>query len=507
MRKTSSSSSETPSSIKPPSIQPRQTRTSALRATNTGGSISTSTTTSTTTPRGSGFNSSSNQVSASASASSMMMVGKNNSTPSVGQVLAGLDRGPKTDKGRGIQQDIDQLNDDYFGKPAQTLVSASGPARSNDVRERLVAATTTNTPNELCRSVLAVNIPVSRWSQGPLDPEGTMLDLSDRNLLCMDVQNNLCVAGSADHGLVLCDIEKKKKVRSLYTKTAGHSEWVTCCKFTPQGRVLSGGMDSKLCLWMANAPRCDDLMGHTGSISDVIVNENNYAISASYDRTLRVWDLSSRSSTAVLSAHSQPVMHLAWKHSTLVSGDRKGILHVWDGSCGKSVCALKTKGGQTGALDVFNATGVNSLVCAGDQTGTLSVWDFQRTGDIPVFQNVLHPGGVLCDIKQSSPGTGNGLLVTAGADRKIRVLEPRKNMQPVTEFTDHRDFIYSMETAGESLILSGGGNGWLLAHDIKQNKCLYGIGASTAAVRGIGFTQNKLCCAGDDGKLAVFDFP
>jgi WD40 repeat protein len=432
--------------------------------------------------------------------------------PSVGQVLAGLDRGPRTEKGRGIQDDINQLNEDFFGKPARPLVSGGGGASAGDVRERLIAATTTNTPAELCRSIFVPSVAVNRWARGPADPEGVLLDLSDRNLLCMDVSPysnsaNLCVAGSADHGLVLCDIEKKRKVRSLYTKTAGHSEWVTACKFTPEGKILSGGMDSKLCLWFANAPRCDDLMGHTGSVSDVVVNEHNYAISASYDRTLRVWDLAARRCSAVLSAHSQPVMHVAWKHSALVSGDRGGKLHVWDASCGKSVVQLQTKGGQTGALEVFGADGVNNLVCAGDQAGTLSVWDFQRTGDVPIFQNVVHPGGVLCDIKQSSPGTGNGLLVTAGADRKIQILEPRQNMQPVYTFTEHRDFIYSLQCAGESLVLSGGGNGWLLAHDIKTGKCLYGIGASTAAVRSIGYTSNKLCCAGDDGKLAIFDFP
>lgn len=452
-----------------------------------------------------------------------------NRVPSVGQVLAGLDRGPTSGAGRAIQSELNQMGDDYFGRGAPTMEQeaagkrgagaaassgvvaraggGAGGLSSTELQSALTKATTT-APPELCRSVFAPAVAHGRWMAGPLDPAGVMLDLSDRNLLCLDVKNNLAVAGSADHGLVLCDIEKHKKVRSLYTKTAGHTEWVTTCKFTPDGRVLSGGMDSKLCLWAANAPRCDDLLGHTGSISDVVVNEHNYAISAAYDRTLRVWDLTGKRCSGVLSAHSQPVMQVCWKHATLVSGDRRGAIHCWDPSCGRSVTELATKGGQIGALNLFaDSSAASGLVCAGDQSGTLTVWDFARCGATPIFQKQVHPGGVLCEIQQSSPNTANGLLVTAGADRQIHVLEPRRNMQPVVSFGDHKDFIYSMVCAGDSLVLSGGGNGWLLVHDIKAEKCLFGIGASTAAVRAIGFTANKLVCAGDDGKLATFTFP
>lgn len=74
---------------------------------------------------------------------------------------------------------------------------------------------------------------------------------------------------------------------------------MTTCKFLPSGQVLSGGMDSKLCLWDsvtrsgggggAGPARCRDLLAHTGSISQVEVNDRgSVALSASYDRTLRL---------------------------------------------------------------------------------------------------------------------------------------------------------------------------------------------------------------------------
>lgn len=50
--------------------------------------------------------------------------------------------------------------------------------------------------------------------------------------------------------------------RTLYSRTYGHSEWVTDVAFLPDGRLLSSGMDNKLCLWERAGVRCTDLAGH-----------------------------------------------------------------------------------------------------------------------------------------------------------------------------------------------------------------------------------------------------
>jgi WD40 repeat protein len=59
---------------------------------------------------------------------------------------------------------------------------------------------------------------------------------------------------------------------------------------------VSGGLDSKLCLWdtAARRPSCIDLLGHTASVSQVLVlGQGNLCVSASYDKTVRLWDVNS----------------------------------------------------------------------------------------------------------------------------------------------------------------------------------------------------------------------
>lgn len=99
------------------------------------------------------------------------------------------------------------------------------------------------------------------------------------------------VTASADHGLRIYNHRTGKQVRQLYNKRYGHTDWVTTCAYTPDGRVVSGSMDKQLCLWDKNAVRCSPLVGHNGSISKVKVDNSNVAVSAAYDSSLLVWQL------------------------------------------------------------------------------------------------------------------------------------------------------------------------------------------------------------------------
>ena len=141
-----------------------------------------------------------------------------------------------------------------------------------------------------------------RWADGPKDPRGTLIDLSDRPNICMSVLGNEAVIGSSDHALYGIDIRKGVKSRTLYTKQCGHTEWVTCVTHLKDGRVLSGGMDSKLCLWNKAGNRCVDLKAHSGSVSAVKADEGGvHAISAGYDGLVCVWDTVGHPSRALKS--------------------------------------------------------------------------------------------------------------------------------------------------------------------------------------------------------------
>lgn len=83
-------------------------------------------------------------------------------------------------------------------------------------------------------------------------------------ILCMDNTKDIVVTGSTDHGLRVYNLSDGKQTKQLYTKKYGHSEWVTTVQILPNRKIVSGGMDSNICLWDASGVRCQTFTEHTG---------------------------------------------------------------------------------------------------------------------------------------------------------------------------------------------------------------------------------------------------
>jgi len=370
-------------------------------------------------------------------------------------------------------------------------------------------------------------LPSGGWASGPLDRQGRTADCSDRPLLCMSVHGDLAVVGSADHGLVELSLAPSTdgttltKKRTLYTKQYGHHEWVTDVSHCPDGRVLSAGMDSKLCLWnAAGQPRCNDLLGHTGSIAKVLASADNaLGLSAGYDKSLRFWSLSSCKEVICLRAHRAPVMHLAWAGGVLASADRDGAVVSWDVTTGDAT-HLGAHGGHATALAAASyaeagggAAGVDGEsggllprgLVSGGQDGVVRLWDLRMTGSgKAAMETRVHTGAVNDLIAHKMPN-GQPLVISSGADKRLLTLDPRMSLQAVHLFEDHRDFIYSLHAIGH-IAISGAGDGSVLLHDLQQGKCMYGLGANRAAVRALHADTNRLVCAGDDGSIVSNEF-
>ena len=143
-----------------------------------------------------------------------------------------------------------------------------------------------------------------------------------------------------------------KMKRNLFNIHFGHTEWLTSWCYLEDGRIMSGGMDNKLCLWHSSAVKCDDLVAHKASVSKVESNSNNVVIGASYDRTLMIWDCNSEKAQCakILTGHKKPIPDFIWYHSSMVSGDREGVLKTWDVEVGQCTADLHGHKGQTSAL-------------------------------------------------------------------------------------------------------------------------------------------------------------
>lgn len=215
-------------------------------------------------------------------------------------------------------------------------------------------------------------------SDVPLSPE------HGGPILCMDIQGDVIVTGSTDHGLRVYSLSTGKQLKQLYTKNFGHTEWVTTCTFLPDGRIVSGGMDSNLCVWEAKGVKCKFIQEHTGSISKVKADETGVCLSSSYDTSVRIYDMNSTACIGILKGtHKTPVTDFEWSNSLCVTGGRDGLIGVWDVNSQKCVMTQKSHNGQVAKIKLHTDTGDNNLIIsAGTNDGTLVATDMRSSSKI-----------------------------------------------------------------------------------------------------------------------------
>ncbi len=341
------------------------------------------------------------------------------------------------------------------------------------------------------------------WYSDPSRRKPVSIDSSGRPILCMSVHGDEAVVGSSDHALYGYDLTTGAQTRQLYNRRNGHSEWVTCVCHTADGRVVSGGMDSRVLIWGARGANAQELKGHTGSVSVVKATDNGHLVlSAGYDKTIRAWDLRSRRGIAVMQGHQAPVLALDWQPGMAVSGGRAGVAIAWDLNTAQPISKLSGHKGHVTVVHFLLAES-NSLFLTGAQDGHVRVWDVRdRKAVANIAAHTSSRGaGALAGIESTPDGS---TVVTAGADKNVCFLDPRAGFRVRARATDHPDFIYSLKVV-DDVAITGGGRGDVFCHSVRDGTKLWRTKPVTNAVRAIGATPTALVVAGDDGNAVIYN--
>ena len=197
----------------------------------------------------------------------------------------------------------------------------------------------------------------------------------------------------------------------------GHSDGVAFVAVTPDGKcAVSASFDNTLKVWdLATGRALRTLEGHSASVSGVVVTpDGSRVISASWDNTLKVWELGSGRALRTLEAHSDWVCGVAvtvdgkWA----VSASEDTTLKVWDLATGRM---LRTLEGHAGGVYGVAVTPDGKRVASASLDTTLKVWDL-HTGrafrTLEGHSNGVHSVAVTVDGKRA---------VSASLDSTLKV--------------------------------------------------------------------------------------
>uniref|UniRef100_A0A4W3HT93 Small ribosomal subunit protein RACK1 n=1 Tax=Callorhinchus milii TaxID=7868 RepID=A0A4W3HT93_CALMI len=121
----------------------------------------------------------------------------------------------------------------------------------------------------------------------------------------------------------------------------GHKGWVTQIATTPQfpDMILSASRDKSIIMWKLTRDETNygvaqrSLHGHSHFVSDVVISsDGQFALSGSWDATLRLWDLSLGTSTRRFYGHGKDVLSVAFSadNRQIVSGSRDRTIKLWN---------------------------------------------------------------------------------------------------------------------------------------------------------------------------------
>jgi guanine nucleotide-binding protein subunit beta-2-like 1 protein len=249
----------------------------------------------------------------------------------------------------------------------------------------------------------------------------------------------------------------------------GHNGWVTCigCSSENADTIISGSRDKSLIVWNLTreseqsygVPR-RSLTGHSHFIQDLTISsDGQFALSGSWDGTLRLWDLNFGTTTRRFVGHSKDVLSVAFSadNRQIVSGSRDKTIKLWN-TLGECKYTIEDQG---------------------------------------------HTEWVSC--VRFSPNTQNPLIVSGGWDKLVKVWN-LTNCKLRTNFPGHTGYINTVAVSPDgSLCASGGKDGTARLWDLHEGKHLYSLDPGDI-INALCFSPTRYwLCAATQQSIKIWD--
>ncbi|KAG8223701.1 hypothetical protein J437_LFUL004066 [Ladona fulva] len=301
-----------------------------------------------------------------------------------------------------------------------------------------------------------------------------------------------------------------------------HDDWVSAVE-ARENWILSGCYDSTVHLWTSKGKHCLTMTGHTGAVKGVAWVKINPGVavfaSASQDQTAMLWEWNMEQNSvkcvAVLKGHDRSLECVAanpyGEESHISTGGWDTNVKIWSSSLDDAeeekddhLAAKKIKLGQSKfrspkvtlkghreAVSGMQWMAPDELVTS-SWDHTLHVWNVET-------QTVKQDISATKSIFDVSWSPLSGCLITASADRHIRLYDPRSSEGTLVkgQFTSHNAWVQSVRwsTTGEFNFLSGAYDHQLKLWDTRSPKApLFDL---------MGHEDKVLCCDWSNPKLMI----
>lgn len=257
----------------------------------------------------------------------------------------------------------------------------------------------------------------------------------------------------------------------------GHKDQVTCLRTSTEepNLLLSGSRDKTIAVWTlseksdssVNGQIKKRLVGHHHIVQDLdLSSDGQYALSASWDKSIRLWHLGTGTTTKkfLTKGHKNDVLSVAFSadNRQIVSGSRDKSIKLWNtiGEC---------------------------------------KWTSQDN------DGTSHKDWVTC-VRFSPSGDENAVVVSGSWDKRVKVIELQQQKLKWS-LKGHKTHINTVTVSPDgSLCASGDKSGVAMLWDLNEGKSLSHLDAQSC-INDLSFSPNRywLCAATDSGNIKIWD--
>ena len=194
------------------------------------------------------------------------------------------------------------------------------------------------------------------------------------SVLCLQYDSQVIITGSSDSTVRVWDVNTGESLHTINH----HSEAVLHLRFA-NGMMVTCSKDRSIAIWDMITPKKIEMkqviMGHRAAVNVVDFDER-YIVSASGDRTIKVWNTDNKEYVRTLAGHRRGIACLQYRYPTVVSGSSDNCIRLWnidDGKC----CRILEGHEELVRCIRFD----DKRIVSGAYDGRIKVWDLKAALD------------------------------------------------------------------------------------------------------------------------------
>lgn len=199
----------------------------------------------------------------------------------------------------------------------------------------------------------------------------------------------------------------------------GHTEAVNALAISSNGQwLISGSQDKTLRIWDVDSRTTlgEPILGHTEWVTSIAVSpDSNLVASASGDNTVRLWDIATRRLVKTLEGHENVVVSVVFSvdGNNVISGSTDLSVRVWDTWTGEAF-GQPLKGHSYWVREVAVSPDGQWFASASEDL-TVRIWSMSTLSEVHVLEGHSH---FVTSVAFSPDST---ILISGSKDKTVRV--------------------------------------------------------------------------------------